>query len=244
MRWPRGGATLTAVADESQASILERRLSALERFYGLLPTPPRDPFALFVWEVLAAQTTPGRRDAAFGALKRARTLTPDAMARAPRAKLEAALALAGAYGEQRLHAIKVGVNLFRRSPRLSRAITGPLPAARRALAALPTLDDGGAHRMLLFAADRPVMPLDRPVHRVGLRLGLGHPRRRERGTIRSVRQAIVRGLPPTPEAYRRAFLYLSHHATATCTEVEPHCNVCPLAPECPEGQRRRHTSDA
>ena len=69
-------------------SRLESLLAALERFYGALPAPPRDPFALFVWEVLSVHSTPKKRDAAFGALKRSRALTPDAMWRAPRKKLE------------------------------------------------------------------------------------------------------------------------------------------------------------
>ena len=51
---------------------LETALAALARFYGLLPTPPRDPFILFVWEVLSPHTTPAKRDAALAALKRIR----------------------------------------------------------------------------------------------------------------------------------------------------------------------------
>ena len=40
------------------------------------------------------------------------------------------------------------------------------------------------------------------------------------------------------DAYRHAYLYLSHHGGATCTEADPHCSVCPLLKECPEGARR------
>ena len=38
--------------------------------------PPRDPFTLFVWEVLSGHSTPRKRDAALASLKRARALTP------------------------------------------------------------------------------------------------------------------------------------------------------------------------
>ena len=65
-------------------------LHRLERFYGPLPQPPDDPFALYVWEVLGIHTTASRRDAAMGALRRIPALTPDSMGRAPRAKLEGA----------------------------------------------------------------------------------------------------------------------------------------------------------
>ena len=53
-----------------------------------------------------------------------------------------------------------------------------------------------------------------------------------------VRDAVVRELPPTVDAFRRAFLYLSNHGSATCTEADPHCPVCPLLKDCPEGKAR------
>jgi hypothetical protein len=55
---------------------------------------------------------------------------------------------------------------------------------------------------------------------------------------RRLRQAIVSRLPRSSGAYRRAFLYFSHHAVMTCTE-NPHCGVCPLLSDCREGRRRR-----
>jgi adenine-specific DNA glycosylase len=45
-------------------------------------------------------------------------------------------------------------------------------------------------------------------------------------------------LPPAVDAFRRAFQYLSHHGAATCTETDPHCQICPLVSECPEGKKR------
>src|SRR6266436_3553851 len=124
-------------------SRLESLLSALERFYGVLPSPPRDPFALFVWEVLSVHSTPRKRDAALSALKRIRALTPDAMWRAPRKKLEESVAVAGPYAENRLRALRTGVDLFRRSPGLPAVIRGPLAAARRALKPFPQLGEAG-----------------------------------------------------------------------------------------------------
>src|SRR5206468_7659480 len=113
-------------------SRLETLLAALQNFYGALPTPPRDPFTLFVWEVLSVHSTPRKRDAALAALKRIPALTPDAMWRAPQKKLEECVAIAGPYLEQRLLRLRTGVDLFRKTPGLSAVIRGPLPAARRA----------------------------------------------------------------------------------------------------------------
>lgn len=220
-------------------SRLESLVAALKQFYGALPPPPRDPFTLFVWEVLTAHSTPRKRDAALGALKRIRALTPDAMGRAPQKKLEESVALAGPYADNRLRALRTGSDMFRRQPNLPALIRGPLPAARRALKELPQMGEGGAYRMLLFAADHPIMPVDARVSRVARRLEYGEQLGDFTKTARSVRDALAKELPPAAiDAYRETFLYLSHHGAATCTEADPHCSVCPLLKECPEGEKR------
>jgi endonuclease-3 len=218
-------------------SRLETILSALQKFYGVLPPPPRDPFTLFVWEVLSVHSTPRKRDAALSALKRIPAMTPDSMWRAPAKKLEEAAKLAGPYVENRLQALRTGSEIFRRSPNLPNTIRGPLPAARRALKPLPQLGETGAHRMLLFAADQMILPVDARVNRVGRRLGYADVAGDFKKQSRAVQDALVRELRPSVDAYRRAALYLSHHGGATCTESDPHCSVCPLLRDCPYGQK-------
>ena len=212
---------------------LETVLASLQQFYGALPTPPRDPFALFVWEVLSPHAAPHKRDAAMAALKRIRALTPDAMARAPQKKVLESVTLAGPYAEQRMSALRTGVDIFRRMPTLPGIIRGSLANARRALKGLPQMGEGGAYRMLLFAADHQVLPVDASVSRVARRLGYGASSGSFAKTARSVRDSLEKQLPPAVEAYQRAFLYLSKHGTATCTESDPHCTICPLVKGCP-----------
>jgi endonuclease III len=219
-------------------SRLEEQLDVLEAFYGPLSRPPQDPFILFVWEVLSVHSTPRRRDAALAALKRIPALTPDSMWRAPQKKLEESVKLAGPYSENRLTALRSGVELFRRTVKLPEIIRGPLAAARRALKPLPQLGETGAHRMLLFAADHQILPVDARICRVGVRLGYGDGAGDFRKKSRSVQQALTRELPPDTGTFRRAFLYLSHHGAATCTEADPHCVICPLLKDCPEGKKR------
>src|SRR5436190_462587 len=108
----------------TSASRLEAHVSALRKFYGALPSPPRDPFTLFVWEVLSVHSTPRKRDAALAALKRVPALTPDAMWRMPQKALQDAVAAAGPYLEQRMRALRMGVELFRRAPDLPALIRG------------------------------------------------------------------------------------------------------------------------
>jgi endonuclease III len=213
-------------------------VARLERFYGVLPVPPRDPFACFVWEILSARTTVGRREQAFGALKRIRALTPDSLARAAPGRLVAAVALTGPHAEDRLQALRAGAEVFRRTPALAAAIAGPARGARRALRALPRLGPAGSRRLRLFAADSAMLPPDPDVLRVGRRLGFGGPAGGASCT-RTVHRAMRDQVPSDdPSAIRRAFVYLSHHAATTCTEPDPRCRVCPLLDGCPEGERR------
>src|SRR5829696_3468666 len=157
--------------DRSRRDRLWTQVVELQRFYGILPMPPGDPFALFAWEVLALKTWPAGRDAAFAALRRAHILTPDAVVRAPRAALEAAVAAAGPSRELRLDALRAGAEIFRRNRTLPAAIRGPLSGARRSVRLLAQLDAAGAHRMLLFAGEHPIVPADPRVLRVAARLG-------------------------------------------------------------------------
>jgi endonuclease-3 len=219
-------------------SRLEALVGELKTFYGTLPTPPGDPFQLFVWEVLSVHSTPRKRDAAMSALKRNRALTPDAMWKVAQKKLEDSVRLAGPYLEQRVNALRTGVDIFRRAPKLPAVIRGPLPAARRALKGLPRMGEGGAYRMLLFAADHPVLPVDARLSRVAGRLGYGENQSTFPKTARSIREAVSAELPGALDSYRRAYIYFDHHGVATCSEADPHCHVCPLLKDCPEGRKR------
>src|SRR5262245_23812780 len=208
-----------SVVQSSPVSKLESAIDALQKFYGALPRPPRDPFTLFVWEVLSTHSTDRKRDAALAALKHMAALTPDTMWQAPHNRLADAVALAGPYLEQRLRALRTGIDRFRRTPDLPTIVRGERAAARRALKGLPQMGEAGAYRMLLFAADHPVLPVDARVSRVARRLGYGTADQKSWSAhARSIREAVARELPDEAEAYRRAFVYLAHHGAMTCTE--------------------------
>jgi endonuclease III len=192
----------------------------LERFYGPLPQPPSDAFALYVWEVMSLHTTIPRRDAAMSALRRIPALTPDAMGRAPRAGLEAAVALAGPYREERIRALITGGDVFRRNRDLPGRLRADFTAASEALRLLPHLTSVSGQRILLFGGGHPKLPEDPHVRRVLSRLGTD---------IAAAEDEFGRVL----SALQRAAMYLSHHGRATCVEADPLCHICPLKAECP-----------
>jgi endonuclease III len=195
-------------------------MDRLERFYGPLPQPPHDPFALYIWEVLGVHTMPSRRDAAMSALRRIPALTPDSMGRVPRARLESAVALAGPYREERLRALAAGVEVFKRNRDLAERLRGDIAAAREALALLPHLTSISGQRLLLFAGRHSMLPDDPHIQRV-------------LGRLRRERDDVAQELGGVLTAVQRATLYLSHHGRATCLESGPMCHICPLRTECP-----------
>jgi endonuclease III len=195
-------------------------IDKLERFYGPLPQPPSDPFGLYVWEVMSLHTTGPRRDAAINALRRIPALTPDSMGRVSRAKLEAAVALAGPYREERIRALLNGVDAFRRHRDLPERLRADRATATEALKFLPHLTSVSGQWMLLLAGGHTRLPEDPHLMRVLSRLGTGiEAAEQEFGAVLS--------------ALQRGALYLSHHGRATCVEADPFCHLCPLKPECP-----------
>jgi endonuclease III len=221
-------------------SRLDAAVRKLRRRYGVLESPPAKPFELFVWEILSGHSMPSKRDAAFGALKRHRLLTPDAMWTASAKTLESSVALAGPFCGHRLLALRKGVEVFRRTPALGSALEGSVPAALRQLKPLPRMTgEGSAYRMLLFAGTQAVFPVDARVARVATRLGYGETLGNFSKTARSVRQALAAELPGSIAQYRRAYLYLEHHGAVTCTESDPRCDTCSLRTDCPHYLRER-----
>jgi hypothetical protein len=61
----------------------------LQPFYGKLPAPPRESVHDLLLGSPLVHAASGKRAASIAALKRIRALTPDAMWRAPQARLEA-----------------------------------------------------------------------------------------------------------------------------------------------------------
>jgi endonuclease III len=221
-----------------RAARLPGLVARLRAFYGALPAPPPLPFAAYAWEVLSVASHPARRDAAFNALKRIPALTADAVARAPQATLEAAVALAGPRKDERIRALRAGAALFKRNPSLEGELQGPFRRALRAARSLPHIGRASSLRILLFAGGHPVLPLDEEALRVAQRLGYGAEGAAPLRAISLARQALLAESGRGVEAVRAVSQYLTHHGVATCTESAPHCGVCPLAPDCRWLQRQ------
>ena len=207
-------------------------IDVLKQFYGLQPTPPRDLFQFFVWEILSEHALPARRDLAWQALRRLPALTPDAMFRAPAKELLEAVSIAGPHREERVERLRAVVGEFKRhrdklnADALQRST---LIGATRTLRRLEHTSPAARMRALLFSLDRTVLPLDADVNRVVSRL-MGVPKNRQRTRAR---RWLDQNLSPDISFYRDATISLRHHALHTCLAVAPQCAVCPLRERCP-----------
>jgi A/G-specific adenine glycosylase len=207
-------------------------LDQLKHFYEPQPDAPHDAFAFYVWYVLGERATPARRDAAMAALKRIPALTPDSMWKAARAKLNDAISHAGP-PDDLTQALAAGVEVFRQHRNLGERIRGPIMQARRAANLLSALGAAGAQWMLLAAGGHPILPRHAGIGRVATRLGVVATPSCAPGVALSRAARLVAATLPRDVAFlNAATLYLTHHASVTCTLAFPHCRVCPLAVDC------------
>ena len=109
---------------------------------------------------------------------------------------------------------------------------------------MPTLGISGARRMLLFAGNHPIMPVDGKVERVASRIGYASETADSRLRTRKIRKTFAGELHGNLETIRRTILYLSHYGSVTCLEREPHCGGCPLARDCAVNSSRRDAGAA
>lgn len=84
--------------------------------------------------------------------------------------------------------------------------------------------------VLLFSLNRPVMPVDTHVHRVGLRLGLlaaGTSAERAHGALEP---------DMSPDEVYTAHMLLIQHGRRTCKARAPRCAECVLREHCPSAE--------
>jgi endonuclease III len=97
---------------------------------------------------------------------------------------------------------------------------------------MPYLGRASTLRLLLFSGGTRVLPLDEHAFRVAQRLGYGEDHEPPLRALRTTRRALLAESGRDLEVLRAISQYLTHHGLATCTQVAPHCRVCPVAPDC------------
>ncbi len=206
----------------------------LRTFHG--PVEPWDklpPLDELIATILSQNTSNANSDAAFAQLKR-RFPTWERVRAAKTRSVAAAIRVAGL---SRLKAPRIKailVELQRQRGGLSLDFLRDVPDDE-ALAYLRRLKGVGpktAACVLLFACDKPILPVNTQVHRVSKRLGLIGPRT----SAERAHELLARTVPK--ELVLDFHVLLIRHGKTICLPRKPRCTECVLLDACPDGRRR------
>lgn len=188
------------------------------------PPGERDPYAVWVSEIMAQQT---RLDTVVAYFERwmARFPTIEALAAADQQEVLKLWEGLGYYARAR--------NLHRAAQIVVAEHGGELPAERKALAALPGIGDYTVGAILSLAYNQPEPILDGNVKRVLSRLADIATPIEEQDTLRLL-WALARAVVSAAEAGRAGATNeaLMELGATLCTPTSPRCLLCPVADHC------------
>ncbi len=194
--------------------------------YGLRRNDPHgDPVHELVLTILSQNTSDTNRDVAYAGL-RARFDEWAEARDAPASELEAAIRPGGLAPTKapRIQAVlgKLGDPID-----LGWLRTAPRDEAIGYLTDLPGVGRKTAACVMIFAFDRPEIPVDTHVHRVGGRLGLFRPN----ASFDEAHDEMLR-ITPSEDAYELHMNLIAHGRTL-CRPARPRCGECALRRMCP-----------
>jgi endonuclease-3 len=206
--------------------------SIRDRLRALYGRPVNDPhghpIAELIRTVLSQNTSDTNRDVAYARL-RDRFPTWEEMRGAPVEEVIESIrpgGLANTKGPR----IQEILRLLGEHPDLDWLEEAPRDEAIEFLTSLPGVGRKTAACVLIFAFDRPEIPVDTHVYRVGGRLGLLP----ERGSFEQAHDEILKVVDPA-EAYE-LHINLIRHGRAIC-RPRPRCDECGLRRMCPYWRR-------
>ena len=209
-------------------NIIER----LSGVYGVpVNRPSGDPLAELILTVLSQNTADTNSGRAFTQMLR-KYPSWEALAEAPVDELIAAIQVGGLANQKAPRIQNILRIVAERSPDMDLSFLAeePLEDAKAWLRALPGVGPKTAACVLLFALDRPSMPVDTHVERVAKRLGLIRPKITAEKAHEQLELLIDRDLY---YAFHMSFI---KHGRRTCSARRPKCESCVLEPECPRSE--------
>ena len=205
----------------------------LRGYYGRPRNEPHHaPLDELVLTVLSQNTNDRNRDIAYARL-RARFPGWAAVAAAPVAQLEEAIRPGGIsrVKSMRIKSMLGVIEAETGGLDLEFLAAAPREEAIEFLERLPGVGRKTAACVLLFAFDRPEMPVDTHVYRVSSRLELI----RARASFEEAHDVLRERTDP-PDVYE-FHVNLIRHGRRICTARAPACPECPLLALCPYGRR-------
>ena len=203
----------------------------LRELYGRPVNQPHGhPIAELVRTVLSQNTSDGNRDRAYDRL-RERFPTWEEVRDAPVEDVIEALR-PGGLANTKAPRIQEILRQLDDHPDLDWLADAPRDEAIDYLVALPGVGRKTAACVMIFTFDRPEIPVDTHVYRVGTRLGLFRPR----ASFAEAHDEILKMVDPA-DAYE-FHINLIRHGRRVC-RPRPKCGECALLRMCPHGRALR-----
>jgi endonuclease-3 len=204
----------------------------LRAYYGRPRNGPHHaPLDELVLTILSQNTNDRNRDVAYTRL-RDRFPSWEAVMRAPVDEVEAAIRPGGIskVKSRRIQAILRSVEAESGWLDLGWLENAPRERALEFLEALPGVGRKTAACVLLFSYDRPELPVDTHVYRVGTRLGVLRPGASFEQAHETLRELV------DPDDVYELHVNLIRHGRRLCKPQRPLCGECPLLRLCPYGR--------
>jgi endonuclease-3 len=202
----------------------------LREMYGRPRNSPHgDPVHELILTILSQNTSDTNRDVAYAGL-RARFAGWEEVRDAPTEELEEAIRRGG-LAPTKAPRIQAVLRELGETIDLDWLRDAPRDEALAYLMALPGVGRKTAACVLIFAFDRPEIPVDTHVHRVGGRLGLF----REGAGFDEAHDEMLAITPPE-DAYE-FHMNLIRHGRELCRPARPRCGECALSRMCPYRRR-------
>lgn len=192
----------------------------------------REPFQTLIRTVLSQATNDRNRDRAYKNLSEKYEITPKALAAARVREIEAAIRVGGLFRNKSRKIKELSkVVLERFDGSLDFVYLEPLEKARSLLMGIPGVGPKTADVVLLFAAEKPTVPIDTHVNRVSRRLGLA-PLKGGYEEIRSGLESLY-----LSRDYLAVHLLLISLGRSNCRARNPMHSSCPVKSLCSTAQR-------
>jgi endonuclease-3 len=204
----------------------------LRTYYG---RPRNDahhaPLDELVLTVLSQNTNDRNRDVAYVRLRK-RFPDWESVAAAPVEEVEEAIRPGGIskVKSQRIKAMLEVIEVETGGLDLGFLATAPREDALEFLESLPGVGRKTAACVLMFAYDRPEIPVDTHVYRVCTRLGLLRPK----SSFEEAHE-VMRAVTDPEDAFE-VHVNLIRHGRRLCSARNPDCPACPLLGVCPYGK--------
>ena len=191
----------------------------------------KEPFSTLIRTVLSQATNDKNRDKAFRNLSEKFEITPKALAEADVKEIEKAIIVGGLYRNKSRVIKELSCMVIEKfDGTLDFVHSSPLEEARKLLMALPGIGPKTADVVLLFSANRLVLPVDTHVNRVSKRLGFVASNA-DYERIRLALESLY-----SPEDYLAAHLLLIMLGRKYCKARNPLHRSCPVNMLCPSAK--------